>query len=139
MRVEGRTKPCDAPSLRRTHRCHRRNDSHNKAIGFSALKTLKGRQNPDLLPDAGDTFHGQSIATAANDEGIAAKEEGIVRLTYHDQSDRMVRLPPGCSVMSAGACFKSHRTSSALPPTTCPSALICRTRQRAPGVGDMRA
>ena len=132
MRVVGRTKPCDSPSLRRTHRCYCRNDSHSKAIGLSPHKTLKDRQNPDLLPDAGDTFHGHSIA-------IAAKDEGIARLTYHDQSDRMVRLPPGCSVMSADACFKSHRTSSALPPTTCPSALICRTRQRAPGVGDMRA
>ena len=48
-----------------------KDDSYNKAIGFSALKALKDQQKPHLLLDAGDAFHGQSFATVAKGESIA--------------------------------------------------------------------
>lgn len=40
-------------------------------IGFSALKALVDEEDPDLLLDAGDTFHGQSFATVTQGTSIA--------------------------------------------------------------------
>ncbi len=73
-----------------------KNDSYNKAIGFSALKALKDQQNPDLLLDAGDTFHGQSFATVFQGESIALlmDEVGVDATTpgNHDWSYGDARL-----------------------------------------------
>ena len=73
-----------------------KDDSYNKAIGFSALKALKDQQNPDLLLDAGDTFHGQAFATVAKGESIARlmDEVGIDATTpgNHDWSYGDTRL-----------------------------------------------
>lgn len=73
-----------------------KNDSRNKAIGYSALKALKDQQNPDLLLDAGDTFHGQSFATVTNGESIARlmDEVGVDATTpgNHDWSYGDTRL-----------------------------------------------
>ena len=73
-----------------------KNDSYNKAIGFSALKALKDQQNPDLLLDAGDTFHGQSFATVFEGESIAIlmDEVGVDATTpgNHDWSYGDARL-----------------------------------------------
>lgn len=40
-------------------------DTRNRAIGFPILQTIKESVDPDLVLDAGDTFHGQSFATLA--------------------------------------------------------------------------
>ncbi len=73
-----------------------KNDSYNKAIGYSALKALKDQQNPDLLLDAGDTFHGQSFATVTKGESIARlmDEVGVDATTpgNHDWSYGDTRL-----------------------------------------------
>ena len=73
-----------------------KNDSYNKAIGFSALKALKDQQKPDLLLDAGDTFHGQSFATVFKGESIAIlmDEVGVDATTpgNHDWSYGDARL-----------------------------------------------
>lgn len=73
-----------------------KDDSYNKAIGYSALKALKDQQNPDLLLDAGDTFHGQSFATVAKGESIARlmDEVGVDATTpgNHDWSYGDARL-----------------------------------------------
>lgn len=45
--------------------------SANKTIGFAKLKTIINRENPDLVVDAGDVFHGQSFATIEKGESIA--------------------------------------------------------------------
>ena len=46
-------------------------DTRNRAIGFPILQTIKESVDPDLVLDAGDTFHGQSFATVSEGEGIA--------------------------------------------------------------------
>lgn len=73
-----------------------KDDSYNKAIGFSALKALKDQQKPHLLLDAGDTFHGQSFATVAKGESIARlmDEVGVDATTpgNHDWSYGDTRL-----------------------------------------------
>lgn len=73
-----------------------KNDSYNKAIGFSALKALKDQQDPDLLLDAGDAFHGQSFATVTEGESIARlmDEVGVDATTpgNHDWSYGDARL-----------------------------------------------
>ena len=73
-----------------------KDDSYNKAIGFSALKELKDQQKPHLLLDAGDAFHGQSFATVAKGESIARlmDEVGVDATTpgNHDWSYGDTRL-----------------------------------------------
>lgn len=46
-------------------------DSRNGAIGFPIAQTLLDEIDPDLVLDAGDTFHGQSFATVTEGESIA--------------------------------------------------------------------
>lgn len=46
-------------------------DERNMAIGFPILQTIKNKMQPDLVLDAGDTFHGQSFATLTEGESIA--------------------------------------------------------------------
>ena len=46
-------------------------DERNMAIGFPILQTVKNKVQPDLVLDAGDTFHGQSFATLTEGESIA--------------------------------------------------------------------
>ena len=46
-------------------------DTRNRAIGFPILQTIRESVDPDLVLDAGDTFHGQSFATVTEGEGIA--------------------------------------------------------------------
>ena len=46
-------------------------DERNMAIGFPILQTIKSKVQPDLVLDAGDTFHGQSFATLTEGESIA--------------------------------------------------------------------
>lgn len=46
-------------------------DERNMAIGFPILQTIKNQVQPDLVLDAGDTFHGQSFATLTEGESIA--------------------------------------------------------------------
>lgn len=46
-------------------------DERNMAIGFPILQTIKNKVQPDLVLDAGDTFHGQSFATLAEGKSIA--------------------------------------------------------------------
>lgn len=46
-------------------------DERNMAIGFPILQTIKNMVQPDLVLDAGDTFHGQSFATLTEGESIA--------------------------------------------------------------------
>ncbi len=59
-----------------THGYYKRNKD-NKAIGYSALKALKDKTEPDLLLDAGDTFHGQSFATVEQGESIARLMDAV--------------------------------------------------------------
>jgi LPXTG-motif cell wall-anchored protein len=59
-----------------THGYYKR-DKNNKAIGYSALKALKDKTDPDLLLDAGDTFHGQSFATVEQGESIAQLMDAV--------------------------------------------------------------
>ena len=40
-------------------------------IGFERLKSLINEQQPDLILDIGDTFHGQAFATVENGESMA--------------------------------------------------------------------
>ena len=50
-------------------------DTRNRAIGFPILQTIKESVDPDLVLDAGDTFHGQSFATLAEGMSIATLME----------------------------------------------------------------
>ncbi|MDO4797079.1 MAG: 5'-nucleotidase C-terminal domain-containing protein [Coriobacteriales bacterium] len=52
-------------------------DDYNKAIGYAALKALKDKTKPNLLLDAGDTFHGQSFATVQKGESIARLMDAV--------------------------------------------------------------
>lgn len=52
-------------------------DDYNKAIGYAALKALKDKTKPNLLLDAGDTFHGQSFATVQRGESIARLMDAV--------------------------------------------------------------
>ena len=55
------------------------NDTHsrysysakNNTIGYAKLKTIINQENPDLMVDAGDIFHGQSFATIEQGGSIA--------------------------------------------------------------------
>lgn len=46
-------------------------DARNLSIGFSVMQTIKNALDPDLVLDAGDTFHGQSFATMTEGASIA--------------------------------------------------------------------
>lgn len=52
-------------------------DSYNQAIGFARLETLVNELSPDLVLDAGDTFHGQSFATVEKGVSIAELMKSI--------------------------------------------------------------
>lgn len=43
----------------------------NSIVGFEKLAALVSRENPDLLVDVGDIFHGQAFATLEQGESIA--------------------------------------------------------------------
>lgn len=47
-------------------------DARNGSIGFPILQFIRNQIEPDLLLDAGDTFHGQSFATLFEGRSIAA-------------------------------------------------------------------
>ncbi len=55
------------------------NDTHsrytysvkNNTLGYAKLKTIINQENPDLIVDAGDIFHGQSFATIETGGSIA--------------------------------------------------------------------
>ena len=46
-------------------------DARNLSIGFPVMQTVKNALDPDLVLDAGDTFHGQSFATMTEGASIA--------------------------------------------------------------------
>ena len=76
------------------HGYHARTDSG--AIGYSALAALADEMDPDLLLDAGDTFHGQSFATVMKGDSILAlmNQAGYDAMTIgnHDWSYGASRL-----------------------------------------------
>lgn len=49
----------------------------NATVGFDKLKTYIDRENPDVVLDAGDTFHGQAFATLEQGESIAELMKAI--------------------------------------------------------------
>ncbi len=93
-----------------TNDMHGRYAASTSCIGLSALKALVDRENPDVLLDAGDTFHGLSFATVQQGESIA---ELMDKLGYdattpgnHDWSygaDRLKQIDTqhGFSVLAA--------------------------------------
>lgn len=46
-------------------------DARNGSMGFAYFQALITQENPDLILDAGDTFHGQSFATVTEGKSIA--------------------------------------------------------------------
>lgn len=79
------------------------NDIHGRSsyqtdsvVGFDKLKTWIDQQDPDLILDAGDTFHGQAFATLEQGGSIAelVKEIGYDAMTpgNHDWNYGSARL-----------------------------------------------
>ena len=46
-------------------------DARNGSMGFAYFRALLNQEDPDLVLDAGDTFHGQSFATVTEGKSIA--------------------------------------------------------------------
>lgn len=99
-------------------------DTRNRAIGFPILQTIRESVDPDLVLDAGDTFHGQSFATVTEGEGIAELVDalgfdattpgnhdwsyGPQRLAQIDDQHGFTSLPPTLSMLK-----RASRTSTA--------------------------
>ena len=87
-------------------------------VGFDGLAVLYSAQNsaPDLLLDAGDTFHGQSFATMSEGKSIAE----LMDTFYADGYDATT---PGNHDWSYGA--DKLRTMTGYSTTGTPFAMLC--------------
>lgn len=96
-------------------------------VGFDGLAVLYGAQSsaPDLLLDAGDTFHGQSFATMSEGKSIAE----LMDTFYADGYDATT---PGNHDWSYGA--DKLRTMTGYSPTGTPFAMLCANAKSTSGV-----
>ena len=97
------------------------------AVGFDGLAVLYSAQSsaPDLLLDAGDTFHGQSFATMSEGKSIAE----LMDTFYADGYDATT---PGNHDWSYGA--DKLRTMTGYSPTGTPFAMLCANAKSTSGV-----
>lgn len=96
-------------------------------VGFDGLAVLYSAQSsaPDLLLDAGDTFHGQSFATMSEGKSIAELKDTF----YADGYDATT---PGNHDWSYGA--DKLRTMTGYSPTGTPFAMLCANAKSTSGV-----
>lgn len=96
-------------------------------VGFDGLAVLYSAQSnaPDLLLDAGDTFHGQSFATMSEGKSIAE----LMDTFYADGYDATT---PGNHDWSYGA--DKLRTMTGTSVTATPFAMLCANATSANGV-----
>lgn len=96
-------------------------------VGFDGLAVLYSAQSsaPDLLLDAGDTFHGQSFATMSEGKSIAE----LMDTFYADGYDATT---PGNHDWSYGA--DKLRTMTGYSPTGTPFATLCANAKSTSGV-----
>lgn len=96
-------------------------------MGFDGLAVLYSAQSsaPDLLLDAGDTFHGQSFATMSEGKSIAE----LMDTFYADGYDATT---PGNHDWSYGA--DKLRTMTGYSPTGTPFAMLCANAKSTSGV-----
>ena len=96
-------------------------------VGFDGLAVLYSAQGnaPDLLLDAGDTFHGQSFATMSEGKGIAE----LMDTFYADGYDATT---PGNHDWSYGA--DKLRTMTGQSATSTPFAMLCANATSANGI-----
>ena len=97
------------------------------AVGFDGLAALYSAQSsaPDLLLDAGDTFHGQSFATMSEGKSIAE----LMDTFYADGYDATT---PGNHDWSYGA--DKLRTMTGYSPTGTPFTMLCANAKSTSGV-----
>lgn len=96
-------------------------------IGFDGLAVLFSAQGnaPDLLLDAGDTFHGQSFATMSEGKSIAELMDTFYAYGYDATT-------PGNHDWSYGA--DKLRTMTGYSTTSTPFAMLCANATSASGV-----
>ena len=96
-------------------------------VGFDGLAVLYSAQSsaPDLLLDAGDTFHGQSFATMSEGKSIAE----LMDTFYADGYDATT---PGNHDWSYGA--DKLRTMTGYSTTGTPFAMLCANAKSTTGV-----
>ena len=96
-------------------------------VGFDGLAVLYSAQGngPDLLLDAGDTFHGQSFATMSEGKSIAE----LMNTFYADGYDATT---PGNHDWSYGA--DKLRTMTGYSTTGTPFAMLCANAKSTSGV-----
>lgn len=96
-------------------------------VGFDGLAVLYSAQGnaPDLLLDAGDTFHGQSFATMSEGKSIAE----LMDTFYADGYDA---ITPGNHDWSYGA--DKLRTMTGSSTTSTPFAMLCANATSSNGV-----
>mgnify|MGYP004502096875 CR=1 FL=1 len=96
-------------------------------VGFDGLAVLYSAQSnaPDLLLDAGDTFHGQSFATMSEGKSIAE----LMDTFYADGYDATT---PGNHDWSYGA--DNLRTMTGYSTTSSPFAMLCANATSSNGV-----
>ena len=96
-------------------------------VGFDGLAVLYSAQGnaPDLLLDAGDTFHGQSFATMSEGKSIAE----LMDTFYADGYDATT---PGNHDWSYGA--DKLRTMTGSSTTSTPFAMLCANAKSTSGV-----
>ena len=96
-------------------------------VGFDGLAVLYSAQSsaPDLLLDAGDTFHGQPFATMSEGKSIAE----LMDTFYADGYDATT---PGNHDWSYGA--DKLRTMTGYSPTGTPFAMLCANAKSTSGV-----
>lgn len=96
-------------------------------VGFDGLAVLYSAQSnaPDLLLDAGDTFHGQSFATMSEGKSIAE----LMDTFYADGYDATT---PGNHDWSYGA--DKLRTMTGSSTTSTPFAMLCANATSSNGV-----
>lgn len=96
-------------------------------VGFDGLAVLYSAQGnaPDLLLDAGDTFHGQSFATMSEGKSIAE----LMDTFYADGYDATT---PGNHDWSYGA--DKLRTMTGSSTTSTPFAMLCANATSANGI-----
>ncbi len=96
-------------------------------VGFDGLAVLYSAQDatPDLLLDAGDTFHGQSFATMSEGKSIAE----LMDTFYADGYDATT---PGNHDWSYGA--DTLRAMTGYTTTSTPFAMLCANATSANGV-----
>lgn len=96
-------------------------------VGFDGLAVLYSAQSsaPDLLLDAGDTFHGQSFATMSEGKSIAE----LMDTFYADGYDATT---PGNHDWSYGA--DKLRTMTGYSPTGTPFTMLCANAKSTSGV-----